>query len=566
MFEWEENTFLGLKALYQRAITRPRERRAAAVRACLKDHRQRLFVLAHLMAERPLRFFETSERVLCDGDRIFLPPEVSLGPSIAANVAFYETKTLLGSLALRLRWKVGPIPKDWMLHSPAIAHRFRELETLFESERLNDLMGPILRSQSQEGRFEEDAVAQADTQLSSAELEQPLTEIEGQGQLDLELEVDKGDDGVGADMPVHTFEKTETLEEHTGLSRKTDSEDELREHEEALREVKMNRVFRSKDRPQSIYRADALIEASFSTKESPDRQGIPYPEWDYKRRDFREDWCWVQESNITRCEPGWALEKESKHRALILDLKKKMAQQATQSLKVRRQALGDEFDLDALIEREVDLRSSRTPTDNLYIERRKRLHDVSALILMDRSFSTDGYLGGERVLDIIQETIFCAGEVLDSIVEEFGVAAFSSDTRQRCRFDWIKPFDTTWGVAKHRLGSLHAEGYTRIGPALRHAHGVLEECRGDRRVVILVTDGRPCDYDRYEGTYGIRDVKKAIEEGSQRGLATYAFAIESRAKEFFPALFTPDHFYIVPSPSHLTISLCALFARLRSHV
>ncbi|MFT5413635.1 MAG: hypothetical protein ACI9NC_006390, partial [Verrucomicrobiales bacterium] len=43
MFEWEESTFLGLKSLYQRLLTKPKERRAAEVRAKLKDRRQQLF-------------------------------------------------------------------------------------------------------------------------------------------------------------------------------------------------------------------------------------------------------------------------------------------------------------------------------------------------------------------------------------------------------------------------------------------------------------------------------------------------------------------------------------------
>ena len=44
---------------------------------------------------------------------------------------------------------------------------------------------------------------------------------------------------------MHTFEKVETLEESGGESRKTDDEDELQEHEEALRELTMRTVIRT---------------------------------------------------------------------------------------------------------------------------------------------------------------------------------------------------------------------------------------------------------------------------------------------------------------------------------
>ena len=119
-------------------------------------------------------------------------------------------------------------------------------------------------------------------------------------------------------------------------------------------------------------------------------------------------------------------------------------------------------------------------------------------------------------------------------------------------------------LARTRLGDLRAEGYTRIGPALRHAHETLEKAKASRKVVILITDGRPCDYDRYEGIYGIRDVKRAIATGDAHGITTHAFAIETRARETFPAMFSQDHYHIVPNPDALTVSLCDLFAKLKS--
>ena len=69
-----------------------------------------------------------------------------------------------------------------------------------------------------------------------------------------------------------------------------------------------------------------------------------------------------------------------------------------------------------------------------------------------------------------------------------------------------------------------------------------------------------CDYDRYEGEYGIHDVKKAIETGTLHGITTHAFAIEKQAAEYFPRLFTRGKFDIIPRPEALTRKLCTLFA------
>ena len=111
--------------------------------------------------------------------------------------------------------------------------------------------------------------------------------------------------------------------------------------------------------------------------------------------------------------------------------------------------------------------------------------------------------------------------------------------------------------------SSRGDTHTRIGPALRHAQELLVRKSGERKIVFLLTDGRPCDYDRYEGEYGIRDVRKAIETGARHGIMTHAFAIEKRAREQFPRMFKRQHFDVVPSPRAFVESVCGAFARLR---
>jgi nitric oxide reductase NorD protein len=44
-----------------------------------------------------------------------------------------------------------------------------------------------------------------------------------------------------------------------------------------------------------------------------------------------------------------------------------------------------------------------------------------------------------------------------------------------------------------------------MGPVLRHATRLLERQPGREKPILLITDGRPCDYDTYEGRYGIQD-------------------------------------------------------------
>jgi nitric oxide reductase NorD protein len=266
MFEWEESTFLGLKALYQRVVTRPQERRASTVRTYLKEHRQRLFLLAQMAAGKPVTLFETGERTLCDDECIFLPPDFAHANTTDANLAFLELKTLLGGLVIRHDWvrdRLTPLSD----RVPELGEDFPRLPALID-KTIADFESPEsfwffigeVRPQSLGTSEESATVSGPDDDKTDAEPGDETTEIQGKGQLDVTVEPEREDDGAGSELPVHTFEKAETLEEHTGLSRKNDDEDELKDHEEALNQLDMTHVLRSRDRPTSIYRADILLE------------------------------------------------------------------------------------------------------------------------------------------------------------------------------------------------------------------------------------------------------------------------------------------------------------------
>lgn len=568
ILEWEENLFLAIKALYRRLVVSPRERHLAAVRAPLEPLRQELFLLARMVAGRPVAIIETTQRVLCDDEHLFLPTGFDAAPSVEANEELFRIKTLLGALALRNAGSARPLAplrdrlSDWAAEFPGLCDRITRLEISLAGHDLWSLLGePAIRSTNETGsiRPAEDREA-TDPEPDDDE----ITEIKGEGRAGVKSIEDPGEQPVEAEMPIHTFEKAETLEEANGIDRKTDEDDELKDHEEALRSLQMTQVMRSRERPRSIYRADLVIDGvHLEVGEGPPPEGIPYPEWDYKQRRHRPDWCYVRQTLARDADPVWAASTERQHRDLILDLKKKMASLATRLERRRTRPQGDDLDLDAVVRALVDQRAGQAPDERLYIERRRQRHDVSALILMDLSFSTDSWIDDARVLDTMRDTLFCTGEVLDEFIPDFAVAGFSSNTRRQCEFHLIKDFREQWAGSRARLGSLTARGYTRIGPALRHAQERLARESGERKIVFLLTDGRPCDYDRYEGEYGIRDVRKAIETGARHGIMTHAFAIERRAREQFPRMFKRQHYDVVPSPRALIASLCGAFARLR---
>lgn len=570
MFEWEESTFLGIKSLYQKYFVKPKVREREARQANLIDHRGELVLLARMLSGKNLGVFETDNAILCTRDRICLPPHFYDAETVEGNLRLYEIKTILSALACRDEWlgTVEEFPdfvKSLVGEFPFLGEKIARCEGELiidpdEDFTLWDVIGVPVFEADRVGGIEETKVPMEPEESTS----EVTTEIEGKGQMDVEVIADTGDDGDGADMPIHTFEKAECLEETSGQSRKKDDDDELEEHEEALKEVDMKEVFRSPERPRSIYRSDIILDGLNLdvTDDEAEPSGIPYPEWDYRKRTYKEDWCHLFPTHNRDQSPEWLQITEKKHAVLIAALKRQFASITSEFLKLKRQPLGRDFDIDAVVDSQVQIRSGHSPDESIYLDQKKDLHDVSAMLLLDLSFSTDAWVGDARVLDSIMETVFCVGEVIGETIESFAVAGFSSNTRRSCHFEMLKDFHESWDEAKLHFGSLQPQGYTRIGPALRHAQELLLNQNASRKIVILVTDGRPCDYDRYEGEYGIRDVRKAIEIGKLHGLTTHAFAIEKQASETFPLMFTRHHFDVVQSPGQLTERMSKLFSRL----
>lgn len=565
MLDWEEHTFVGLRALYRRVFTRPAQRARDAVRATLAGRRQSLLLLAQALAGKPLALFETGNAQLCAEGRVFLPPEFSIATTREANAELFTLKTVFAALAMRQGWlKDGGIPLPDLVRRcadelPGLDEKIAAVRAALPPDAdLWQLMG-TLPSPSR--------AASASAQVLDARLETPpaqaVTEITGQGQAEVEVIAIEHLDNPGAEMPEHVFEKVESIEEYQGTPRKTDDDDALKDHEEALRELEMRQLLRTAERPRSIYRSDVILDGlSLEVGDDTRGHGIPYPEWDHRRGGYRADWCRVQAGRATRGDAAWVGRTAAKHRALLHRLRRQFATLRSEFLRQRRQPLGPEFDLDAVINAEVLRRVGGAPGELIYTDVRRDLHDIAALVLLDQSYSTDAWLNNERVLDLITETIFCVGEVLGDAIEKLAIAGFSSNTRRSCRFELRKDFTEPWSQARARLGTLEPAGYTRIGPALRHAQELLAREPARRKIILLITDGRPCDYDRYEGAYGIHDVKKAIETGRQHGIQTHAFAVEKQAAEFFPAMFTRHSYDIIPNPSRLTESMCRVFSRL----
>ncbi len=364
----------------------------------------------------------------------------------------------------------------------------------------------------------------------------------------------------------HTFEKIDTADEHRGGARDLDGADELDEQLEALDEVALGKLIRTDEEAASLLRAEIDLAADVPDVATiaSGELGIPYDEWDAKAGAYRKAWCTVYPTALERRDPRWASAASVRSRKVVDAVLRNVHLQRARLAPQRRQRDGDHVDLDATVEYLANLRAGHADAPRLYTRRARLAHRMATTVLVDLSLSSDAWVDDRRVLDVSREAVLVLGEVADRLGDEVRVIGFASHTRNRCRVFDIRRWGEPWSLAKARLGALKPQGYTRIGPALRYA--IDEACLPDaqRRLVLLISDGKPTDYDRYEGTHGVEDVRQAVREASRRGVWVHGLTIDTVARGYFPAMLGAGHWEILPRVDALPRALAAAYARMAS--
>ncbi|MAW59225.1 MAG: hypothetical protein CMJ94_00160, partial [Planctomycetes bacterium] len=152
-------------------------------------------------------------------------------------------------------------------------------------------------------------------------------------------------------MPEHVFEKIETLEEHVGGRRRTDGEDELDDHADALDELDLRDLVRGGPEVESVYQLE--MEAWDGVPEVgdllPGETGVSYDEWDGVRARYRRDWVTVYPTPAPQPVPGWAQPVRSEQRATLRRLTRLVDQRRERREFQRRVLEGAELDLEEYV-------------------------------------------------------------------------------------------------------------------------------------------------------------------------------------------------------------------------
>ncbi len=581
--EFDQILFKKFVNIYDRLFKRQSEEATAHV-VQLEDLSSRLTLFARALTGANVEIMAAELEGGWKNNQFFLPLQMSILPTLEQNLNFYLYRLVYLSVQweLKLNWDstievnsleesrkkakaesqlVLDVIKD---EYPTIHSFFDEVNGFFGEEQAPDywLFGKYMIDKDIIENEEDESFDRNTTGKDSVSAK---TEIKSKAVEEAEiLKVDKKkqDDYVLN----HNFEKVETAEEFSGIWRGFDGDDTIQEDEDALSELNLRHLVRTDEVAESIYQADFrdLDRIAESADVETEAEPLLYDEWNFKKQQYKRNHCKVFVRKIPNGDLKYANDCIADNQKTLLGLRRKFSEINQIRRIVKKLPDGERLDIDALIDWHVDIQSGKTPSENIYYSKRKKESDLAILFLLDLSFSTDSYADGNRVLDVEKQAVILFGEVLEEYQVEFAIGGFYSKTRNNCTYLSIKSFKDNWLKGKQNLGEVQPEGYTRIGPALRHASELVKNQGARNKWIILLSDGKPNDYDQYEGKYGVADVKQALREMNAEHVSSYAVAIESVAKFYLPQMFGHNHYNILSHPDMLVSSLANLYRRIQN--
>ncbi|MCY3970101.1 MAG: hypothetical protein OXG74_09210 [Acidobacteria bacterium] len=319
-----------------------------------------------------------------------------------------------------------------------------------------------------------------------------------------------------------------------------------------------------------------------------------YDEWDHELAGYRRRWCHLREKAIEPPDapPSAAAPQAGRFvdetRRLHADLLRRVRKQfellkPEEFRRMRRLIEGEELDLDRVVETHVDRRAGRPPDGAVYMSRRRQHRDVAAAFLLDMSASTDSeapvdepeppagrepepeYVGvfddfdwpdnpqpippGRRVIDIEKESLVLMADALETLGDDYAIYGFSGFGRKEVEFFVAKEFDDDLDrEAEDRIAAMEPKRSTRMGPAIRHAAAKLAEREAKVKVLLILSDGYPQDFDygsdRASRVYGIRDTMVALRETERQGISTFCITVDPAGHDYLREM-CPERRYLV---------------------
>ena len=244
---------------------------------------------------------------------------------------------------------------------------------------------------------------------------------------------------------------------------------------------------------------------------------VRHPEWDYRSGILRQGWCSVSDT-LAALPEGEQQQSPAGMRPRRVDMPRISAASA---IRRRRQPDGDWLDLDAAIRNLIDRRLALDSDERHYVRRDRRAQSASVMLLLDLSASANDVLDamGSTLIVLTRAAALSLAETLARGSIRVAVHGFRSDTRSRVQYERFLDFDSILDeTARARLLSATARESTRMGAALRHAHGFLSQESSERRLLVVLSDGEPSDIDVFDPRYLTLDAAHAVMDLRRSGV------------------------------------------------
>ncbi len=295
----------------------------------------------------------------------------------------------------------------------------------------------------------------------------------------------------------------------------------------------------------------------------PPPQPFHYAEWDYQMQLERPAWVTVLEKRAPPGEVTLVDEIVVKHKPIISRIKYLIEALQPQGVqRMRKQEDGDEIDLNAAIRAMIEIRMGEQPDPRIMIRNVRKVRDLSVLLLIDLSESTNDPVRGSEstVLQLAREAAVLLADALDKIGDPFALHGFDSNGRHDVEYYRFKDFDAPYDdKAKSRLAGMRGELSTRMGAAMRHAGSILKRQPSHKKLLLVVTDGEPADNDVRDPQYLRMDAKKSVEELARNGINTYCLSLDPGADQYVSRIFGAKNYMVVDHVEKLPEKLPMLY-------
>lgn len=321
-------------------------------------------------------------------------------------------------------------------------------------------------------------------------------------------------------------------------------------------------------RPYEDDLTDGQISFNDMWGKEPVSEPFHYQEWDYQIQLHRPDWATVYERRQPKGDPEDIEKILTEHKPIayrirqIIDLLTPAGVQ-----RVRNMEDGDEIDLNAAVDAMISIRMGEQPNPRITMRNVLKTRDLSVVILMDLSESTNEAMAGsdKTVLQLTREAATLVSTAINGIGDPFALHGFASDGRHDVQYFRFKDFNQHFDDdVKSRLAGMQGGLSTRMGAAMRHAGQHLLKQPERRKLLLIVTDGEPADIDERDPQHLRHDTKKAVEELYSKGVLSYCLTLDPNADNYVKRIFGANNYTVIDNVDRLPEQLPVLFASLTS--